>query len=177
MTEISDRYDRLSQAFADKVAQVQDWDAASPCEGWTARDVLQHVADTPPMFFGLIGEDLGELPEDPVEKLAAGRQRLQAALEDDATAKTEFDGFFGRSTFEDAVNRFVTFDLVIHNCDLSKAAGLDTTLDPGDVALLTASAEGMGDAGVKAGVFKAPLDVPADADPQTRLLGLTGRQA
>jgi hypothetical protein len=35
----------------------------------------------------------------------------------------------------------------------------------------------MGDAGVKNGAFRAALEVPDDADPQTKLLALTGREA
>ena len=105
MSEISDRYRRLSQAFADKVAQVPDdrWDAPAPCEGWTARDVVKHVAETPSMFFGLIGQEPPQLPDDPIAALPVARERMQAALDDEATATTEFDGFMGRSSFQDAV--------------------------------------------------------------------------
>ena len=48
MSEIADRYRRLSDAFADKIAAVPDdsWERQSPCEEWKARDVVNHVVGT-----------------------------------------------------------------------------------------------------------------------------------
>ena len=48
MTETSQRYARLADAFAAKIAAVPDdrWACPSPCEGWTARDVVRHVIDS-----------------------------------------------------------------------------------------------------------------------------------
>ena len=47
MSEIADRYRRLSGDFADRVAKVspERWGASSPCEGWTARDVVAHMVE------------------------------------------------------------------------------------------------------------------------------------
>ena len=62
LDEIRERYDRLSQAFAAKIDAVpaDKWDAPSPCEGWTARDVVKHVAETPSMIFQM-AEPVGRL--------------------------------------------------------------------------------------------------------------------
>lgn len=177
MTEISERFDRLSKAFRDKVAQVppERWDAPSPCEGWTARDVVHHVATTPAMFYRFIGAEPPALPVDPVEALPVMHADVLAKLEDPAVATTEFEGFFGRSTWEAAVDGFVNFDLVIHNWDLSKAAGLDTTIPDDDLGRVEAAAEGFGDAGRSPGVFGPAIDPPPGADRQTRLLCFVGR--
>lgn len=45
MSEIADRYARLADAFTDRIRSTPGdlWDAPSPCEGWTARDVVAHV--------------------------------------------------------------------------------------------------------------------------------------
>jgi len=179
MSEIAERYRRLSQGFAEKVAQVpaDKWDAPTPCEGWVARDVVKHVAETPNIFFGLIGHEAAPLPDDPVEAFAVARERMQTALDDEATATTEFDGFMGRSTFENAVDRFVNVDLVIHNWDLSRAAGLDDRLADEDVARVQEGMAQMPEEALRSPrAFGPAVDPPADADAQTRLLCFLGRR-
>ena len=181
MTEISDRYRRLSQAFADTVAAVPEnrWDNPSPCEEWTARDVVRHVVQTPGMFFGMIGREYPEPPsvdDDPDGAVAAARDAMQRALDDPAIATTEFDGFFGRTSFERAVDRFVNFDLAVHRWDLARATGLDETMPPDEVARLSEEAAGFGPEARAPGVFGPEVDVPPDADPQTTLLGQLGRR-
>src|SRR5262245_12513367 len=130
MSEISERYRKLSQAFADTVADVPDdrWESQSPCEEWTARDVVRHVSQTPGMFFGMIGAcspDRRPAEDARAATFAPRREVMQRALYASATATTEFDGFFGRTTFEEAVDRFANFDLVVHRWDLARATGLD----------------------------------------------------
>ncbi len=36
------------------------WDSPSPCEEWTARDVVGHVVETQGMFLGLVGRELAD---------------------------------------------------------------------------------------------------------------------
>jgi len=45
MTQISERYRTLADEMTRRVAAVpaDRWDDPSPCEGWSARDVLGHV--------------------------------------------------------------------------------------------------------------------------------------
>src|SRR4051812_36830093 len=112
MTEISQRYQRLSDAFADKVGSVRDdqWDNPSPCEGWTARDVVSHMIDTQGMFLGFVGRELGDIPsvdDDPEGAWNAARAVVQKDLDDPDRAGAEFEGFFGTSTFEGGVDRFL----------------------------------------------------------------------
>jgi len=179
VSEIADRYRRLAAAFADTIAAVpaDRWSAPSPCEGWTAEDVVRHVAATPNLFFGFIDEPAVELPDDPVAAFERSRTAMQRALDDAATAATEFDGFFGRTTFEAAVDRFVNFDLVVHRWDLARAAGLDATIPEDELARLEATARGFGDAARSPGVLGPEVEAPADADRQTKLLAYLGRRA
>ena len=64
-TDISARYRKLAEDFADTVAQVpaDKWSAPSPCEEWTARDVVRHVVETPSIFAGMVGRTLEPGPE------------------------------------------------------------------------------------------------------------------
>jgi uncharacterized protein (TIGR03086 family) len=181
MSEISERYRKRSQEFADTVAAVPEdrWSNPSPCEEWTARDVVHHVVHTPGIFFGMIGKDYPEPPsvdDDPVAAIEHARNAMQRALDDPEIATAEFDGYFGRTSFEQAVDRFVNFDLVVHRWDLAHATGLDDTMPPEEVERLTDEIAGFGDAARAPGVFGPEVDVPPDADPHTALLGQLGRR-
>ena len=182
MSEISDRYRRLSDAFAAKVAQVAPdaWDDATPCADWTARDLVGHVVQTQGMFLGFVGNEPGAIPDvgvDPSGAWDAARARMQAELDDAERAGAEFDGFFGRSTLEAAVDRFLCFDLVVHGWDLARATGLDESIDPADVARVQAGAEAFGDAMRGPRAFGPAIEPPPGADAQTRLLAFLGRRS
>ena len=68
-------------------------------------------------------------------------------------------------------------DTLIHTGDLARATGGDERLDQDLVnRALTAMTPMAADLS-RSGAFAAAIDLPADADPQTRLLGMTGRRA
>jgi uncharacterized protein (TIGR03086 family) len=163
------------------VSQVpaERWEAQTPCPDWKARDLVKHVVDTQGMFLGFIGLELGDIPavaDDPAGAWDAARAKVSAALNDPQTAKTEFDGFGGRSTFEDGVDRFLCFDLVVHGWDLARATGLDETIPAEDLTRVRAAAEAFGDAMRGPGAFGPEIEPPRDADEQARLLAFLGRQ-
>lgn len=181
MTEVSDRYARLSAAFADKVAAVPDdrWSATTPCTDWTVRDLVRHVTETPVLFLGLVGRELQPGPsveEDPLGAFINARDQIQACLDDPGCAQAEFDGFFGRSTFAQAIDRFVSFDLAVHGWDLARATGQDERIPPDELALLWQATELFGDALRSEGTCGPAVDPPADADEQARLLAFLGRR-
>jgi uncharacterized protein (TIGR03086 family) len=66
-------------------------------------------------------------------------------------------------------------DTFIHGWDLATATGQDTTLDPELVEASWQIFEPQADAWRSAGAIGPAVDVPADADLQTRLLALLGR--
>ena len=182
MSEISERYARLADAFAAKVATVPDdkWESPSPCPEWTARDVVRHVVTTQGMFLGFIGEELGDIPsvdDDPKGAWDAARAVVQRDLESPERARTEFDGMTGRSTFEAAVDRFLNMDLVVHGWDLARAAGLDDEIDPADVARVNETAKGFVEGMRSPRAFGPAVEPPSDADDQTKMLAFLGRRA
>ena len=182
MTEIADRYRRLSEQFANTVAGVtaDQWEDPTPCEDWSVRDLVRHAVDTQEMFLGFVGRGVGEIPnvdDDPVAAWDAASASVQADLDDPELATTEFTGFFGTSTFEAAVDRFLNPDLVIHRWDLARATGQDETIDAADAERVLEGARAFGDAFRSPGACGPEIPVPDDADIQTRVLGFYGRAA
>lgn len=182
MADVSERYRKLSATMTDRVACVQDdrWDAPTPCAGWTVRDLVAHLVDTPAMFFGLVDRPPPtggpSVAEDPVGAFAHVRDATQAALDDPAVADLDFDGVLGRSTFSEAIGRFICADLVVHGWDLARATGQDDRLDPDEVRRLYEGLLPMDEVMRGPGAFGPKLDPPPGADEQTRLLCFLGRQ-
>ena len=97
---------------------------------------MGHLVDTSGMFLGFIGQDAPGGPsvdDDPLGAFTAARDAIQAALDDPATAAQEYDGMFGRTTFAESVDGFLSADLVIHRWDLARATGQDETLPDDEV--------------------------------------------
>lgn len=182
MQPVTDRYRRLADAVATTIAEVPDdaWSNPSPCTEWTARDVLAHLVDVHGRFQSLVGRTVVEHPsveDDPAGAFTAVREQMQSDLEDPDRANEEYDGRFGRSTFGEAVNGFVCFDLVVHRWDLGTAAGLEVELDPRDVEEVQVVVDRMGDTMRENGVIGDALEPPPDATPQQRLLAALGRRS
>ena len=181
MSEVSERYRRLAGALTEKIEQVPSdrWSSQSPCENWTSRDLVRHVVDVHGMFMGLVGRHLQPGPDvksDPLGAWTSARDQMQSDLDDPERAAAEFDGHSGRSTFAEAVDRFVCFDLNIHGWDLARAAGLDERIEPEELPKLWATAESFGDAIRSENVCGPPVEVPDDASEQDRLLAFLGRR-
>jgi uncharacterized protein (TIGR03086 family) len=180
MSEISERYRRLGDAFAAKIEAVPDdrWDSQTPCDEWKARDLIGHVVSTQGMFLGFIGKELKDVPPAEAEPLAAwnaARAQVQAVLDNPEQAESEFQGFSGKSTFEAAADKFLCTDLVVHGWDLSRATGLDERIEPADVQRARKYMESMGDALRSPGAFGAEVEAPPDAGAQEKMLAFLGR--
>jgi len=180
MTQIADRIRKLSDAFEAKVAAVppEHWSSPSPCEGWDARDVVRHVVDVHGMMLKPAGREPSAGPsvdEDPLGAFRAARADVEAVLDDPELAGAEYDGVFGRTRVEATIDTFLGLDLVVHGWDLARAAGLDETMDPGEVARLAEQAKGLGDNLRRPGVCGPEVPAPPGANAQQRLLCLLGR--
>lgn len=181
MTDVAARYRKLATAFTDRVAGVppERWADPSPCEGWTALDVVRHVVDTEASFLSRVDRQLDEVPsvdDDPLAAWTTVRDVVQGALDDPAVAATSYESHFGPTTFEATVDRFYNMDLVIHGWDLARATGQDERIDPEELRRVAVDAEALGDSLRMPGVCGPAIEVPADADEQSRVLGFLGRQ-
>ena len=180
MTEISGRYRDLATEFTRRVAAVpaDRWGDPSPCAGWTALDVLRHVIDTHRTMPGWAGLSLTlrkSVDDDPLGAWDEARDSMQALLDDPERAGLEYNGFFGPTTVEQTVDRFLGFDLLIHGWDIARATGQDETLPVHEVHRVYEDVLSLGDNLRRDGVCGPEVSVPADAPEQDRLLGLLGR--
>jgi uncharacterized protein (TIGR03086 family) len=71
---------------------------------------------------------------------------------------------------------FFLGDVLVHTWDLARATGLDEALDPEEVTRMLHGLEPLDEVLRASGHFGPKVDVPADADEQTRLIAFTGRQ-
>jgi uncharacterized protein (TIGR03086 family) len=183
MSEITERYERVTARFTDRVRGVPAgaWDNPSPCEGWTARDVVGHLTEWIPGFFGPQGVAFPPVPsvqDDPVAAWVTVQQAIAAALADPATAGRPVETPFSTQSLADTVDMIVTGDVFTHTWDLARATGQDETLDPDQLQRMVAAIGAMPEEAMRAdGMFGPPIDVPADVDHQTRFLAYVGRRA
>lgn len=155
-----------------------EWAAASPCEGWSASDVLAHVIDTQRSFLTDHGVALGPAPDvaaDPAAAWASHRDEVLALLADPDVASTAFDGHFGPTTVGDTLVRFYVFDMVAHRWDVATAAGRDERFTDAELDQLETGIAGFGPAVHVEGVCKPGVEAPEDADRQSRILATMGR--
>src|SRR5262249_26959032 len=81
----------------------------------------------------------------------------------------------GALALDRAIDQFYTADVFMHTWDLARATGQDDRLDPDFCAQLLAGMQQMEQVIRSSGQYGARVEVPDDADPQTRLLGFIGR--
>lgn len=181
MSEISERYKKVADEFTKRARAVPAgaWDNPAPCEGWVARDVVRHMVDWMPGFFlGSIGVEIPKGPsvdDDPAGAWEALNDALQATLDDPELAAREFDMRAGRYSLEQAVATFCIGDVLVHTWDLARATGLDEALDPDEVQRLYEGMEPIDEILRQSGQYGPRVNVPDDANQQTKLIAFTGR--
>lgn len=170
----------MAGTFTDRVRGASDWDAPAPPAGWVARDVVRHLVTWFPGFLeGGAGIRLTAGPDvdtDPVAAWQVHCDAVQALLDDPATpGRMLSNPNTGDLPLDEAVDRFYTGDVFLHTWDLSRATGQDETLDADRCGQMLAGMEPMDAAMRGSGHYGPRVEVPDDADVQTRLLAFTGR--
>ncbi|MFC4942267.1 TIGR03086 family metal-binding protein [Pseudonocardia sp. GCM10023141] len=186
-SEVAERYRRRADRFDALVAGVRadQWSWPSPCDEWTARDVVGHILDMHAAMLQPFGRELSPAPalaDDPLGAFRAARADIEAVLADPAEAGSTHDTPMGPSTAENHIDGVASADLVLHGWDLAKATGQDDTIDPAEVERSWPGVQQMppemripGAFGPGIVVFGPEVPVPSDAPLQDRLLGLIGR--
>ena len=142
--------------------------------------MVRHLTEWLPGF--LASGAAVELPrgpsvdKDPVLAWQVHCDGVQAVLDDPASAHREFTNpHIGNVPLPIAIDRFYTTDVFMHTWDLARATGQDDRLDPDVCADLLGGMEQMEEIIRSSGQYGPRVEVPGDADAQTRLLGFIGR--
>jgi uncharacterized protein (TIGR03086 family) len=159
----------------------------SPCEGWTVRDVLNHITGGATMF--AISAEEGSVPDEVLGRLMGGdnlgddpkgawliaANRAMLAFEQPGALEKTVKLPFGEMPGGVAIN-IAVFDVLTHAVDIARASG--QTVD--DTELIeTALAFGRQMIGPELripGVFDPEQPVAGDAPPEDRLLAFAGRK-
>jgi uncharacterized protein (TIGR03086 family) len=186
--ELLELFQRAQASFTDRVDAVapDQWEDKSLPQ-WTVADLVAHLVNealwVPPLLAGepydLIegrfpdGTD-GLLGDDPfVGWETAADGALAAFAEDDALVRTVHLSRGPTPAAEYILE--LTADLTVHSWDLAKATDGDIQLDGELITAALVYAERLPENGVP-GMFDPPLEVPASAPPQSRLLARFGRR-
>ncbi|MDQ3616013.1 MAG: TIGR03086 family metal-binding protein [Actinomycetota bacterium] len=178
-TDLYRRADGPLTAVLDSLS-ADEWEKPSPCQQWSARDVVRHVVETERDFLAGHGLDLQPVPSTDSDPAAAWRQHATAVVEvldDDAVTGREYDGHFGRTTIGDNFARFYVFDMIVHRWDIARAAGRDERFTDTEMEQLESGIGGFGDALYMEGICKRGVEAPDGADRQTALLAALGRES
>lgn len=178
MTETAQKFIERADAFTAILDAVDEqWDAPTPCDGWTVRDVVVHAVETERDFLSRQGLDVGSAPvlADPSSAWRNHAKVVAEILGRPGVAEREYDGYFGRTTIAATMADFYGWDLVIHGSDVARATGQSWSISDDEAADLHATADGWGDALYSEGVCSTAVVVPDDASATHRLLARLGR--
>jgi uncharacterized protein (TIGR03086 family) len=159
-------------------AAPDSWAKPAPCEGWTARDVVVHVANNiQRLGAGLQGQAPSEV--DPDDDIVAAWDAAKATFEQGIATgdlSTPLPGPFGPMPAEQMIGRLVATDVLVHTWDLARAVGGDETLPVDAVEGAYSGLKPMDAMIRQPGVFGPKVEPPAGADLQTEFLCFLGRQ-
>lgn len=155
---------------------------ATPCEGWTVRDLVNHVVGeelwTSPLMQGQTIEQVGDRYDGDLlgdDVVAAARAAADSALHaaDEPLDEHKVHLSYGDENAEEYIRQLIA-DHLIHSWDLAAALGADTRLHPDvveEVAIWFADREDM----YRAAGVVGPRTKGA-GDPQSELLAASGRR-
>lgn len=176
--EVIDRLNHLVGEFDARVqaAPAGSWGNPAPCEGWTATDVVSHVAGSANgMAAALTGSEPAQFdPADPVGSWNGARDRLLSAVSSADLSQT-VQGPMGPMPAEQMIGRLISMDILVHTWDLARAVGGDEHLDQDAVASAYSGLKPM-DAMIRMpGIFGPKIEPAEGADLQTEFLNFLGR--
>lgn len=187
MSDLQDRFERARGHFGSLVHQVGDeqWDRPTPCSEWDVRALVNHLVYearwVKPLLDGMTIAEVGDrfdgdlLGGDPGTAYDAAVAEASAAVKEPGALDRTVHLSYGDTPAADYLTQ-LTSDFVVHAWDLARGIGADDTLEPDMVEFVYSAAEPMADMLAASGLFDPPVEVGADADPQTKLLALFGRR-
>jgi uncharacterized protein (TIGR03086 family) len=183
---VPELYRRCSAEFGRRAwAATGSWDAPTPLPGWNVRRLVHHVVEeerwAPPLLAGQTVGEVGTrlagdlLGDDPAAAIAEAAAAAMAAIAvPGALDRTVHLSFGDHPGAEYALQ--LAADHLVHAVDLARALGLDETVDPEAAAAIESWFVPMEATYRSLGAIGPRVEVPADAGPAARLLGMMGRR-
>ena len=178
MSETTQPYITRADTFAAIIDSADlQWDAPTPCDDWSVRDVVAHAVETQRDFLQRQGFEVGVAPDliDPAAAWRSHSTSVGEILAVDGVAEREYDGYFGRTTIGATMADFYGWDLVVHGSDIARATGQPWSISEQEADDLHRTADGWGDALYSEGVCGTAIPVAGDASAADRLLARLGR--
>lgn len=169
-----DLYGRASEWTGSKViGAASRLDAATPCDEWNVRTLMNHMLDTQNYFVSVaLGQDASPpsanppelLGDDPVDAFERARAQVLSAFEKpDVVERTGMSLGIAAS------------DQLLHGWDLAQATGQEASMPDGLAEAAFHLIHGRFTDEQRIGIFKPEVSVGPDATAQERFLGYTGR--
>jgi uncharacterized protein (TIGR03086 family) len=187
MSDPVELFRRAQGEFDRRVAAIKDdqWKDPTPDTEWDVRALVHHLVYemvwAPPLLEGKTVADVGDqyegelLGDDPKGAWAkASATALTSVTKPGAMVDTVHLSF-GDFPGAEYTMQLVT-DLTVHAWDLAKGIGAADDLDGELVEVCLAEVRKQEDMLRASGLFGEKIEVGADADPQTELLGILGRR-
>jgi uncharacterized protein (TIGR03086 family) len=172
--ELLELYRRASAWTLGMVPGASDrLEAATPCDDWDVRALLNHMLDTQNYFVaGARGGDASPPSPNPPELLSD-----DPVADFDAARRDTLDTFGRDGVIEKtgAALGIAFADQLVHGWDLATATGQDTTMPEGLPEAAYEVIHGRLPDEQRQGGFKPELPVAPDASAQDKLLAHTGR--
>lgn len=158
---------------------AEAWSNPSPCEGWTAADVVAHNVGMNEMIAGFTTGDGSPhaahvTSGDPAASWASSLDQVLSALDTDGALQRVSLTPWGELAVEKFLG-FVWVDPLIHTWDLAVAVGQPPVLDPDLVEQGAARLERAGDSLVGPGRFRPAVPTDEAASTLERFISLSGR--
>ena len=167
-------YKQASDWTIGKIANVSDLDGNSDCEGWTIRDLLNHMLGTQRYFLSAArGEDASMPGQKPADILSDDPKDDFGRARDDVVETFSREGVIEKTG---PALGIAFADMLLHGWDLARSTGQDETMPEGLAQAAYDVIHGRFTDDQRTGVFKPEIQVSDDASPQERLLAYTGRE-
>lgn len=159
----------------------EQWQAATPCTGWTVRDLVAHLVGMNLVFTALLNDQappergIDRLGDDPAGAYRDSATALRAAFVQPGVLERTYTGALGDATGAERL-QIRLYDLLAHGWDLAQATGQPADLpdDLAEQALIFAQAQLATQP--RTGRF-APAQPVADTAPAIdRLAAFLGRE-
>jgi uncharacterized protein (TIGR03086 family) len=175
-------FDRAASVLETVIAAVKpdQLDAPSPCEGWTVRELINHLVQGNLYFVSVLTggprpqRDRDYVGDDAHPAFASSVRELRDAFAGEGVLEGTFPTPFGQGRGSSIISMRVV-EMSVHAWDIASSTGQSTDLDH-VISEWSLRALSYGLSGDRTGSpFGAEQPAPADATPAERLAAFSGR--